>query len=142
MVFGRFLKDSDVFGRLSDVFGQLSDVLGRLSDVFGRLSRVFGWLLAIADGFSLIWTAFRYRERRFADRPYPFFFSFFFWREAPKKKCMKQKLAHGGQERRFADRPYPFFFFHFFLARSAKKKCMKQNWRMVDKRGAERKIFT
>ena len=65
---------TEVFGRLSEVFGRLSDVFERLSDVFGRLSRVFGRLLAIVDGFSLIWTAFRYRERRFADRPYPLFF--------------------------------------------------------------------
>ena len=33
-------------------------------------------------------TAFSYRERRFAP-PIPVFFSFSFWPEGPKKKCMK-----------------------------------------------------
>ena len=88
-----FRTFSDVFGWLSDVFGRLSDVFGRLSEVFGWFSRVFGWLLAIVDGFSLIWTAFRYRERRFADRPYPFFFSFFFWARSAQKKMHETKTG-------------------------------------------------
>ena len=94
----RFERLSDLFGRLSEVFGRLSDVFGWLSDVFDgfrMFSDVFAWLsheslilgrlLAIVDGFSVIFTAFRYRERRFADHPYPFFF----WagREAPRKKA-------------------------------------------------------
>ena len=90
LVFGRF---SEVFGRLSDVFGWLSQVSGRLSHVFGRLSYVFGRLLAIGDGFSLILTAFRYRKRCFADRPYPFFFLFFYGREAPEKKKHETKTG-------------------------------------------------
>ena len=50
---------------------------GRFRTAFGSFRTASGRLLAIVDGFSLSWTAFSYRERRFADRPYPFFFSFF-----------------------------------------------------------------
>merc|ERR1712185_676783 len=62
---------------------------GHFRMALGRFRMVFGRLLAIGDGFSLSWTAFSYRERRFAPPIPVFFFHFFFWREAPKKKCMK-----------------------------------------------------
>ena len=92
--FGRFRTLSDgfrtAFGWLSDVFGRLSDVFGWLSDGFRM---VFGRLLAIVDGFSLILTAFRYRERRFADRPYPFFFAFFLLVRSAKKKMHDTKTG-------------------------------------------------
>ena len=82
---------SDLFGRLLDVFGWLSDVSGRSSDGFwlsGTVFRYRGRLLAIANGVS--------------PHPYPFFFLFFFWgAKRPKKKYMKQKLAHGGKVRLF-----------------------------------------
>ena len=67
--------------------------MSTFSDVFGRFRTAFGrfW-----TAFGRFRTAFGYRGQRFADRPYPFLFSFFLGGEAPNKKCMKPKLAHGG----------------------------------------------
>ena len=95
--FGRlsdgFRMFSDAFGRLSDGFRMISDAFGRLSDgfrtAFGPFRTGFGRLLAIVDGFSLSWTAFSYRERRFAPPIPVFFFIFFFGPKGQKKKCMK-----------------------------------------------------
>ena len=56
---------------------------------FERFRTAFGWLLAIGDGFSLSWTAFSYRERRFAPPIPVFFFIFFFGPKGQKKKSMK-----------------------------------------------------
>ena len=96
--FGRFRMFSDGFRMLSDGFRMFSNDEHRRSNA---VSFRFVSVRTFSDGFrmfsngfwlswTLILTAFRYRERRFADRPYPFLFSFLFGREAPKKKCMKQ----------------------------------------------------
>ena len=105
-----FRTVSDVFGRLLDAFGRLSDVFGRLSDVFERLSDVFRTAFGYRGRLSLILTAFRCRERRFADRPYPFFTTFF---------LRAQKMHETAHTR-------------FFSRIAEKRRSMKQNWRMVD----------
>ena len=74
MVFGRFRMFSDGFRMFSDGFRTFLDVFGRL--------------LAIVDGFSLSWMAFR-------RPPIPVFLSFFFCPKG-KEKCMIIEKVHLG----------------------------------------------
>ena len=73
-------------------FARFRTAFGRFRTAFARFRMAFGRFLAIVDSFSLILTAFRYRERVSPTAHARFFFIFFLARSAQKKR-MKQNWS-------------------------------------------------